>query len=286
MEISFRFIELPVLTNDFPKASMSVEHSNITAHMLVRNEERFVWFAIKSIVDYVDRIIIYDTGSSDNTVKLIESIQSKKIVFRQFKTSSRLELVELRNKQISETNTDWILVVDGDEIYPRQTMQELIEVLRNLDNSITGIVVPFYNWCGDVFHVQPESRGLYQFGDRVGHLNLRGVKKFPDLKVVGEYPLEAYMHDGKKIQVVFGQLYFLSNKFFHAGDLVRSSKDANTFERKQVYEWGSRLHKPLPEVFFIDRPKLIFDPMKKRTITYSLFAAVLAPLKIIKRKFL
>lgn len=265
---------------------MSIEHSNITAHMLVRNEERFVWFAIKSIIDHVDRIIIYDTGSSDNTVKLIESIQSEKIVFRQFKTSSRIELVELRNKQISETSTDWILVVDGDEIYPRQTMQELIEVLRNLDNSITGIVVPFYNWCGDVFHVQPESRGRYQFGDRVGHLNLRGVKKFPDLKVVGEYPLEAYTHDRKKIQDVPGQLCFLSNKFFHAGDLVRSSKDASTIERKQVHEWGSKLHKPLPEVFYIDRPKSIPNPLQKRNLTYEIKAAALTPFKIIKRKFL
>ena len=265
---------------------MTQKKHNITAHMLVRNEERFVWFAIKSIVDYVDQVLIYDTGSDDNTISLIKSIKSKKIVLGQFNVRSRKELIELRNRQISDTSTDWILVVDGDEIYPQQTILELKRVLVNLDNSIKGIVVPFYNWCGDVFHVQPESRGRYRFGDRVGHLNLRGLKKTADLKVVGQYPLEAYVRNGKKIQDVPNQLFLLSNKFFHAGDLVRSSKDANAFERKQVYEWGSKLNKPLPEVFFIDRPKLIFDPMKKRTITYSLFAAAFAPLKIIKRKFL
>jgi glycosyltransferase involved in cell wall biosynthesis len=258
--------------------------SNITAHMLVKNEERFVWFAIKSIVDHVDQIIIYDTGSSDKTVEIIQSIQSEKISLQLFNTYSRKELTNLRNKQISQTLTDWILVVDGDEIYPQHTIQEIVEIIPTLKSSIVGVVVPFYNWCGDVFHVQSESRGLYQFGEKKGHLNLRGIKKTPDLSVVGDYPLEAYMHQGNKIQAVPKQLHFLTQKYFHAGDLVRSTNDAVTFERKQVVEFGSKLKIQLPEVLYLNRPKNIFDPLKKRSLAYTLMAAAIAPLKMVKRK--
>ena len=43
----------------------------VTAHMVVMNEEKWIWFAIKSVVDYMDRLIIYDTGSTDKTVEII-----------------------------------------------------------------------------------------------------------------------------------------------------------------------------------------------------------------------
>jgi len=40
---------------------------NITAQMVVKNEENFVWFAIKSVLPYVKKFLITDTGSTDNT---------------------------------------------------------------------------------------------------------------------------------------------------------------------------------------------------------------------------
>jgi len=36
----------------------------ITAHMIVKNEEQWVWYALQSILPYVDKVIVYDTGST------------------------------------------------------------------------------------------------------------------------------------------------------------------------------------------------------------------------------
>ena len=53
---------------------------SIWAHTLVKNEERFVWFAINSVIDYVDEMRVWDNGSSDSTVKIIKSIKNSKIM--------------------------------------------------------------------------------------------------------------------------------------------------------------------------------------------------------------
>ncbi|KKR11163.1 MAG: Glycosyl transferase family 2 [Candidatus Woesebacteria bacterium GW2011_GWA1_39_21b] len=49
----------------------------IWAHTLVRNEERYIWFSVMSVINYVDKILIWDTGSTDNTVSIIREIKKK-----------------------------------------------------------------------------------------------------------------------------------------------------------------------------------------------------------------
>ena len=46
----------------------------IWAHTLVMNEDRFIWYAVMSVIDYVDKILIFDTGSTDGTVRIIKGI--------------------------------------------------------------------------------------------------------------------------------------------------------------------------------------------------------------------
>ena len=48
--------------------------SAITAHCLVKNEENFVGYAIKSVVDFVDKVIVFDTGSTDKTIETVQSL--------------------------------------------------------------------------------------------------------------------------------------------------------------------------------------------------------------------
>ena len=42
--------------------------NDITVHCVVKNEERWIWFAINSILDIAEKILVYDTGSTDKTV--------------------------------------------------------------------------------------------------------------------------------------------------------------------------------------------------------------------------
>lgn len=45
--------------------------NTITAHVMVKNEEFFIFEAIRSVIEHVDKMIIFDTGSTDGTVRKI-----------------------------------------------------------------------------------------------------------------------------------------------------------------------------------------------------------------------
>ena len=59
----------------------------IWANTVVNNEENFIWFSVMSVIKFIDRIVIYDTGSTDNTVSIIEELKRKnpgKIIFKEY----------------------------------------------------------------------------------------------------------------------------------------------------------------------------------------------------------
>ena len=47
--------------------------SAITLNMIVRDEEALLPGCLKSVKDFVDEIIIVDTGSTDNTIDIARS---------------------------------------------------------------------------------------------------------------------------------------------------------------------------------------------------------------------
>ncbi len=76
----------------------------IWAHTLVRNEENFIWFAINSIIDYVDKILIYDLGSTDKTIEIIKTINNQKIILKQFpRNKDMIELGQRRQQMLDES---------------------------------------------------------------------------------------------------------------------------------------------------------------------------------------
>ena len=59
---------------------------DLTIHSVVKNEP-FFYYAIKAVYNYCDKILIYDTGSTDHTLadiqQLIQEDVGRKITFRQ-----------------------------------------------------------------------------------------------------------------------------------------------------------------------------------------------------------
>ena len=94
----------------------------LTAHMMLCNEERWCWYAIMSVINYVDHMIIYDTGSTDNTVKIIKEIlqipqYKDKVIFEEKGKVEREEFVRLRDEMVQRTKDDYFMIVDGDEVH-------------------------------------------------------------------------------------------------------------------------------------------------------------------------
>lgn len=265
-------------------------NTSITAHMVVKNEDQFIWYAICSVLPYVKKFIIYDTGSTDKTASIIKTINSPKIVFKQLGSIDSKQLVMLRNQQINETSTEWIWIVDGDEIYPTKTADSVVEATSNM-NTI-GIIVHRYDLLGDIYHSQSESVGSYQQFEKKGHYVLRLINKklIPDLQVKGEYPKEYYADkNGASLKNRNReQFVFVKERIFHAMYLKRSSIGAILSDTLHRKKWKIETGIPiaaseLPEVFFTKRPEIVPQVTQKRNLLYSIGAVSITPLKKIKR---
>lgn len=265
----------------------------ITAHMVVKNDDRFVWYAISSVIPYVDKFIIYDTGSSDNTVPIIQSFNNKKIIFAQKGEVNVKKMVDLRNEQIKKSETDWIWLVDGDEIYPDKVAKSISKIISKQQNYL-GVIVHRYDLLGDIYHCQNEKVGVYnQFG-KIGHYVLRLINKnkIEGLQVKGEYPNEYYANkNGQSIKMLGRDKFaFVEERIFHAMYLQRSTETnpQNILNRKKLkIESGIPIPKnELAEVFLKRRPAIVPDVTGKISTGYKLLADIVTPIKKLKRKFI
>lgn len=261
----------------------------ITGHCVVRNEDIWVWYALKSVLPFCEQILVYDTGSSDKTVERIKSLSSPKIILEEKGVVDAQGLVDLRKEQIESTQTDWFLVIDGDEIWPEENIKKIIVAANTSSKETVAIFNRVRNCIGDVYHYLPESTGRYKIAGVEGNLNIRLIKKTPDLSIKGRYPLEAYTINGKPIQDFPERLVFVNTWLLHASFLKRSSSESNktsgSFGRKKFWEKGLILaDNEIPKVLLGDNPP--FDntfQLAKRGKVYEFFAGIIDPLLMFKR---
>lgn len=245
---------------------------SITGHMVVKNEDRWIWFSIMSVIDFLDKLIIYDTGSVDHTTHIIEQllsnpIYSDKILYKKMGKVPAEEFYKIRQEQIEQTNTDYFMVVDGDEIWYKKSLEELEEILQ-----IKPFLVAtrFINACGDVFHYRLDSRETYCINGEIGAITIRVYSMdIPGISCSGLYGVEGYV-DSEGISVQ-NQNYFTitqNGKFFHTSLLNRSSAQNGDFSikyrrAKLKADWDEKFPDQFkfPEVFYINNlPKYVKSP--------------------------
>ena len=168
---------------------------NVTAQMVIKNEERFVYFALKSVLPYVRKFLITDTGSTDKTLDIIKNIKDKKIELEEKQKDS---VVNIRRKQLEKTKTPWFLLVDGDEIWPQKQLIKLLRLTKELPKEKIAVVNKTRNCVGDVWHYLPQKTGQYRFFNKKGHFNIRLMRTL-QYEIKGVYPWEEYQLDNKLV---------------------------------------------------------------------------------------
>ena len=262
----------------------------IWANTIVCNEENFIWFAIMSVVDFVDKLLIYDTGSEDKTVQIIEEIRKlkgDKIIFRKVGKVDAEGMSKLRQRMLEESNCDWILIVDGDEIWWEDSIKRLVKKIRNEGDNIDGIVVPVIIPVGDIYHLQEAAAGEYKLLGRKGHFNLRAInRKIPGLHVDKPYPLEGYMNVENQLVQDSNRTIFLDAPYLHTTHLVRSSikRKFNKFK----YELGDKIlnNFKFPDVLYKSHPVFVRSPWIKASGILLVISKILTPLRKIKRRLI
>lgn len=111
--------------------------NSLTAIILTYNEELHIERCIKSLDGIVQRIVIVDSYSTDNTVRLAENLGVKVYKNRWVNYSIQFNWA-LENCDI---NTDWIWRIDTDEYADFELRQNLQSNLSTINKDITGIYV-------------------------------------------------------------------------------------------------------------------------------------------------
>lgn len=254
---------------------------NITGHMVVKNEERWIWFSIMSVIEYLDKLIIYDNGSTDNTVHIINSICSNeqykdKIIFEKKGETDKSGFTRLRQEQLDLTETDYFMIVDGDEIWWKDSIQEVKEII-NRPNAPELIATRFINCAGDIYHYRKDSRETYHINDEIGAISIRVFSKSIDgIHCSGDYGNEGYVDfTGQPVQNNKWVTVIQEGKFLHMSYLQRAGtkkQDKSVFSRswkmKSQNLWDYRFPKNYnyPEVFYLKYPDFVHTPWDKASI--------------------
>ena len=102
---------------------------NIGVLMMVKNEEESIKVSLESTKNYFDTIIILDTGSSDNTINVIQEFCKKNNQKLYLKETSFKSFPESRNDALEFAETvkeiEYLLLMDaGDEFQTDKSKKE------------------------------------------------------------------------------------------------------------------------------------------------------------------
>ncbi len=100
--------------------------SNLTVVILTKNEELNIVEVIANARLVTDKILVVDSGSTDNTVKLAES-NGARVVYRAWDN----DFAAQRNFALKHVDTEWVLYLDADERMNEELVDEIICAIRS-----------------------------------------------------------------------------------------------------------------------------------------------------------
>lgn len=112
--------------------------SKLSVYIIAYNEQEKVASAIKS-VQFADEIIVADSFSTDDTVKIVEGLGAKvvQIPFKGFG--------DLRNQALQHCQYEWILSLDSDERCTPDVRDEILNIIHD-GNSLDIYKIPRRNF--------------------------------------------------------------------------------------------------------------------------------------------
>lgn len=105
----------------------SDEEILLSVCMIAKNEEAIIGRCIESVLAVADEVIVNDTGSKDNTIKIAEKLGAT-VITSEWKN----DFAYSRNISIKPAKGKWILWLDADDVVPMESIS-MLEELKNRD---------------------------------------------------------------------------------------------------------------------------------------------------------
>ena len=152
---------------------------NIGVLMMIKNEEQSIKTTIDSTKSYFKHIIVLDTGSTDNTIKIVKECCKKNNQILYLKETFFKSFPESRNDALEFAETvkpvTFLVLMDaGDEFQSPKTKSELYTIINSLPSM--------YNYA------TVTQRWLYK-KDLDDHCDIRFVRNHRKLRYDTKYPV-------------------------------------------------------------------------------------------------
>ena len=163
---------------NWPEPPAASDTPRLSVCMIVKNEEEFILQAINSVKELAHQVVVVDTGSTDRTVALAESLGAE---VHHFEWNDNFS--DARNASLEYATGDWILILDADEILDPEGNADLARDL-NSENQL-GFRIPLANF------MRADDNTLQQTADGVTYVP-RLFRNAPGLHFVGRVHEQIY----------------------------------------------------------------------------------------------
>lgn len=111
----------------------------ISLCMICRNEEKTIFRCLHHVADFVDEMVIVDTGSTDRTVE-----RARRFTDRIFDFPWVDDFSAARNFALARARGEWILILDADEVIYEAELAALRALVRG--GGATGVVLDLHQF--------------------------------------------------------------------------------------------------------------------------------------------
>jgi len=151
--------------------------AKISIAMIVKNEEVMLEQCLMSVKE-ADEIIIIDTGSTDNTIKIASKYTDK--IYTDYKW--RDNFAEARNYANSKCTGDWILVLDADEELEIGGIKKIRKAIAETKGNSLDLIVYAEKTCFDSPRVFRNRKEIFWKGAVHNYINVVENNK-TDIKI-------------------------------------------------------------------------------------------------------
>ncbi|MBZ2167090.1 glycosyltransferase family 2 protein [Methanobacterium sp. VT] len=146
---------------------------------MVKNEMDIIESFVRYNVNYLDGMIILDNGSTDSTLKILESLKNEGLPIFVLEDDTRdfdkiLKMNQLLHKAVEEFNADIIVPLDADEFMLSSkggSPREFLEKLKSPDYFVAKwkVYVPDFDINGDEKFIPSKITMARDDSSRTGH---------------------------------------------------------------------------------------------------------------------
>ena len=192
--------------------------ANLTAIILTKNESKNIVACLESIKGFANRIVVVDSGSTDNTVDLAKE-HGADVYYHEFEYYAKQFNWGIDNTNIT---TKWILRLDADERFTPKLIEEAGYTMKQHENDdVNGLTIEAW---------------LYFLGKKLEHGSTKKRKMMIFKNGIGR--IEDRRRDAHSI-ISCGRTVVLKEKFLHYDfkDITHFIERYNWYATKEMQDY-------------------------------------------------